>query len=613
MEILLTAVPMLPLASAAMLLLYGRHMGKSLVTGLGVGSIGLAALTVLVLAVQWQDATGPVTVMLWQWFSVGNFSVDLALRLDQLSLIWLCTITGIGFLIHLYSSEYMGGDDNYSRYFAYLNLFVAAMLLLVLGDSMLLLFLGWEGVGLCSYLLIGFWYRDSANGAAARKAFIVTRAGDAAMALGLFLLVAEFNTLNIQEIVLAASASWAAGEPLATLACALIFTGAVGKSAQLPLQTWLPDAMAGPTPVSALIHAATMVTAGIYLVARLNGLFVLAPDVLFAIAAVGVATALMAACAALAQHDIKRILAYSTISQLGYMFLALGVQAWDAGVFHMMTHAFFKALLFLAAGAVIECLHHEQDIRKMGGLRTHLPVPFWSFLIGSAALAALPATAGFASKDLILLRAWEVAGSGVWLWSVAAIAAMITALYSFKLVFVVFFGELKTEATHQPGWRMALPLTLLCGLSIVGGWISLPLAEVLPLAANDPAHGTIAIVSAAIPIVGVALAYFIFLGGQVNATGLTQSSAGRWTAQYWLQGWGMDRLYDRLLVQPYASLAQWWRGEPMDRVVALIMSSAVAIHEQLSTSQSGRLGRYVAVLSAGLIVMLTLMLLRATS
>ena len=478
---------------------------------------------------------------------------------------------------------------------------------------MLLLFLGWEGVGLCSYLLIGFWYGDSANGAAARKAFVVTRAGDAAMALGLFLLVAEFNTLNIQEVILAASASWQSGEPLATLACLLTFTGAVGKSAQLPLQTWLPDAMAGPTPVSALIHAATMVTAGIYLVARLNGLFVLAPDVLFAIAAVGVATALMAACAALAQHDIKRILAYSTISQLGYMFLALGVQAWDAGVFHMMTHAFFKALLFLAAGAVIECLHHEQDIRKMGGLRTHLPVPFWSFLIGSAALAALPATAGFASKDLILLRAWEVAGSGVWLWSVAAIAAMITALYSFKLVFVVFFGELKTEATHQPGWRMALPLTLLCGLSIVGGWISLPLAEVLPLAANDPAHGTIAIVSAAIPIVGVALAYFIFLGGQVNATGLTQSSAGRWTAQYWLQGWGMDRLYDRLLVQPYASLAQWWRGEPMDRVVALIMSSAVAIHEQLSTSQSGRLGRYVAVLSAGLIVMLTLMLLRATS
>ena len=245
METLLTAVPLLPLASAALLLLYGRNLPKPLVTGLGVGSVGLAALAVLSLVMQWQEAAGPVTVVLWQWLSVGSFSVDLALRLDQLSLIWLCTITGIGFLIHLYSSEYMDSDDNYSRYFAYLNLFVASMLLLVLGDSLLLLFLGWEGVGLCSYLLIGFWYRDAANGAAARKAFIVTRAGDAAMALGLFLLVAQFNTLNIQDIVEAASVAWSAGDTLPTLACGLIFAGAVGKSAQLPLQTWLPDAMAG--------------------------------------------------------------------------------------------------------------------------------------------------------------------------------------------------------------------------------------------------------------------------------------------------------------------------------------------------------------------------------
>ncbi|MDG1683310.1 MAG: NADH-quinone oxidoreductase subunit L [Luminiphilus sp.] len=612
MDILLTAVPMLPLTSAVLLLLFGRNMPQRLVTGLGVGSVGLAALSVLALALQWQDSAGPMTVLLWQWLSVGSFSVDLSLRLDQLSLIWLCTITGIGFLIHLYSSEYMSGDRDYSRYFAYLNLFVAAMLLLVLGDNLLLLYLGWEGVGLCSYLLIGFWYQDSANGAAARKAFIVTRAGDAAMALGLFLLVAEFNTLNIQAVIAAASRSWAAGETLPTLACVLILAGAVGKSAQLPLQTWLPDAMAGPTPVSALIHAATMVTAGIYLVARLSGLFLLAPDVLFAVAVVGVATALVAACAALAQTDIKRILAYSTISQLGYMFLALGVQAWDAGVFHMMTHAFFKALLFLSAGAVIECLHHEQDIRKMGGLRKALPVPFWSVLIGSAALAALPATAGFASKDLILLRAWEADG-GVWLWFVAAIAALITALYSFKLVFVVFFGNLQTEPTHQPGWRMALPLTLLCALSIVGGWISLPLAEVLPLPSGDPAHGTIAIVSAAIPIVGVALAYVIFQSGKLDASRVTQSTAGRRTAEYWLEGWGMDRFYAWLLVRPYARLAQWWRGEPMDHVVALLTGSAVVIHEQLSVSQSGRMGRYVAVLSAGLILMLTLMLIRTAT
>ena len=610
MELLLILVPAIPLASAALLLLYGRNLPRQLATLLGVGSIGASALVVVLLVLAWQAESVPLTVQLWQWFAVGSFSVDFALRLDQLSLIWLCTITGIGFLIHLYSSEYMAGDDNYSRYFAYLNLFVAAMLLLVLGDSLLLLFLGWEGVGLCSYLLIGFWYRDSANGAAARKAFIVTRAGDAAMALGLFLLVAEFNTLNIQEVITAASMSWVAGETLPTLACLLIFLGAVGKSAQLPLQTWLPDAMAGPTPVSALIHAATMVTAGIYLVARLNGLFVLSPDMLFAIALIGVATALMAACAALAQTDIKRILAYSTISQLGYMFLALGVQAWDAGVFHMMTHAFFKALLFLAAGAIIECLHHEQDIRNMGGLRSRLPVPFWSVLIGSAALAALPLTAGFASKDLILLRVWEVDGAGMWLWGLAAMAAVITALYSFKLVFVVFFGPMKTEPSHQPGWRMALPLTLLCALSLLGGWIALPLADVLPLPDTAPAHGAIAWVSAALPVVGVTLAYLIFQGRQLDTHRIERSAIGRWTAQYWLSGWGMDRLYDVLVVQPYARLAQWWRNEPLDRVVALITTTAVGIHGQLSATQSGRLGRYVSVLAVGLILMITLMLMR---
>ena len=475
MQLLLILVPTLPLLSATLLLLLGRNMPQRMVTALGVGSVGLAAAAVAVIARQWLMAPDPVTIVLWQWFAVQDFSVDISLHLDQLSIIWLCTITGIGFLIHLYSSEYMANDSDYSRYFAYLNLFVASMLILVLADNLLLLFLGWEGVGLCSYLLIGFWYADKANGAAARKAFLFTRAGDAVMALGLFLLVAEFNTLDIQQLVSSATDQWATGSLLPTLACALIFAGVVGKSAQLPLQTWLPDAMAGPTPVSALIHAATMVTAGIYLLTRLNGLYVLAPDVLWGVAVIGVITAVVAACAALAQNDIKRILAYSTISQLGYMFLALGIQAWEAGVMHMMTHAFFKALLFLAAGAVIECLHHEQDIRRMGGLRQRLPVPFWSFLIGSAALAALPFTAGFASKDLILLFAWEAGSGGVWLWSLAALGALITAIYSFKLIFVVFFGDLKTEPTHQPGWRMALPLGILGLFSIAGGLIVLPL------------------------------------------------------------------------------------------------------------------------------------------
>jgi NADH-quinone oxidoreductase subunit L len=611
MDLLLSLIPALPLASAAVLLLYGRNLPRSLVTMLGVGSIGLAALVVALLATQWSASGEPLRVLWWQWFAVGTFSVDIALYLDQLSLIWLCTITGIGFLIHLYSSEYMAHDTDYSRYFAYLNLFVASMLLLVLGDSLLLLFLGWEGVGLCSYLLIGFWHHESANGAAARKAFVVTRAGDAAMALGLFLLVAEFNTLNIRELVAAASEQWQAGNTLATLACALIFTGAVGKSAQLPLQTWLPDAMAGPTPVSALIHAATMVTAGIYLLARLNGLYVLAPDVLFAIAVIGVATSLMAACAALAQTDIKRILAYSTISQLGYMFLALGVQAWDAGILHMMTHAFFKALLFLAAGAVIECLHHEQDIRNMGGLRKSLAVPFWSFVIGSAALAALPATAGFVSKDLILLRAWEVSGSGVWLWGTAAVGAFITALYSFKLVFVVFFGEAKTEVSHQPGWRMATPLMVLCVFSIVGGYIALPLAEVLPLPGEEPAHGIIAWVSAAIPIAGVLVAYLLFLGKQLSLAAITQRAPAQWLAGFWHGGWGMDNLYRQLIVVPYTGLAKWWRNEPIDHLVALVTGSATFFNGVLATSQNGRLGRYVTLMVLGLLLMLLVLVLGA--
>ena len=607
MQLLLILVPTLPLLSATLLLLLGRNMPQRMVTALGVGSVGLAAAAVAVIARQWLMAPDPVTIVLWQWFAVQDFSVDISLHLDQLSIIWLCTITGIGFLIHLYSSEYMANDSDYSRYFAYLNLFVASMLILVLADNLLLLFLGWEGVGLCSYLLIGFWYADKANGAAARKAFLFTRAGDAVMALGLFLLVAEFNTLDIQQLVSSATDQWATGSLLPTLACALIFAGVVGKSAQLPLQTWLPDAMAGPTPVSALIHAATMVTAGIYLLTRLNGLYVLAPDVLWGVAVIGVITAVVAACAALAQNDIKRILAYSTISQLGYMFLALGIQAWEAGVMHMMTHAFFKALLFLAAGAVIECLHHEQDIRRMGGLRQRLPVPFWSFLIGSAALAALPFTAGFASKDLILLFAWEAGSGGVWLWSLAALGALITAIYSFKLIFIVFFGDLKTEPTHQPGWRMALPLGILGLFSIAGGLIVLPLDQIITIASGEPGHGLIAWISGAIPVLGVAIAYLLFQRGGIEHIGLIQSPFGRWLAGFWQGGWGMDTFYDLVIQRPYRALTQWWRNEPVDLLVAGVTSTATRIHSVLAATQNGSLGRYITVMVAGLILMLALL------
>ena len=396
------------------------------------------------------QAPDPFTLHLWTWMQVGSFSPDFAFYVDQLTIVMMSIITGVGFLIHLYSTEFMQDDSDYSRYFAYMNMFVAAMLILVMADNLLLLYLGWEGVGVCSYLLVGFWYKDPANGAASRKAFVVTRVGDTAMALGLFLLFVDLGTLQIQPMLQVANSIWISGDTIPTIATLLLLGGAVGKSAQLPLHTWLPDAMAGPTPVSALIHAATMVTAGVYLIARTHDLFILAPSVQLLVAFVGLATLLLAAFTALNQQDIKRILAYSTISQIGYMFMALGVGAWSAGIFHLMTHAFFKALLFLAAGAVIHCLHHEHNIFKMGGLRSKLPVVFWSFLIGSAALAALPFTSGFFSKDQILLSAYEIHGVGPWLWAGGLLGALLTAIYSFRLVFIVFYGDCLLYTSPSP-------------------------------------------------------------------------------------------------------------------------------------------------------------------
>ena len=404
-------IPLLPFISSVLLIVSAGSLPRRLIAVMGAGSVGLSALVVLSVALGYMQNPVPYTLNLWTWMQVGSFAPGISFYIDQLTIVMMSVITGVGFLIHLYSTEFMQDDSDYSRYFAYMNMFVAAMLVLVMADNLLLLYLGWEGVGVCSYLLVGFWYKDPANGAASRKAFVVTRIGDTAMALGLLLLLTHLGTLQIQPMMQAANATWAVGDTLPAVAALLLLGGAVGKSAQLPLHTWLPDAMAGPTPVSALIHAATMVTAGVYLIARTHDLFLLAPDVQLLVALIGLVTLLLAAFTALNQHDIKRILAYSTISQIGYMFLALGVGAWSAGIFHLMTHAFFKALLFLAAGAVIHCLHHEHDIFKMGGLRKKLPVVFWSFLLGSAALAALPFTSGFFSKDPILLSAYSVQAS----------------------------------------------------------------------------------------------------------------------------------------------------------------------------------------------------------
>src|SRR5277367_1171500 len=383
----------LPFASAAVLALFGSRLSHRVVAFLGAGSIGLAAVVSILISISFLSSPPPAnayTQHLWTWMSTGGFQPEIAFYLDPVSLLMLLVVTFVSFLIHLYSAEYMHDDEGYARFFAYMNLFVASMITLILANNLLLLYLGWEGVGLCSFLLIGFWYQEPANVRAAGKAFIVTRFGDTAFAVGLFLLFTRLGTLDIQELMHRASEHWAIGSGAAIAAAALLLGGAVGKSAQLPLQTWLPDAMAGPTPTSALIHAATMVTAGVYLIARTHVLFTLAPVVQFAVAIIGAATMLLSAFSALAQRDMKRVLAYSTISQIGYMFLALGLGAWSAAMFHFMTHAFFKALLFLAAGVVIHAVHHEQDMFKMGGLRAELPVVFWSFLIGGSALAGLP-------------------------------------------------------------------------------------------------------------------------------------------------------------------------------------------------------------------------------
>ncbi|NND81701.1 MAG: NADH-quinone oxidoreductase subunit L [Gammaproteobacteria bacterium] len=604
-------IPLFPFVSSVLLMVTAGRMPRTMVALLGAGSVGLSALVVLGAGLEFMRAPEPFTLTLWHWMQVDGFNPEFAFYFDQLTLVMMSVITGVGFLIHLYSTEFMQDDRDYSRYFAYMNMFVAAMLILVMADNLLLLFLGWEGVGVCSYLLVGFWYEDPANGAASRKAFVVTRVGDAAMALGLFLLFTELGTLTIQPMLEAANQTWASGDTLAALAALLLLGGAVGKSAQLPLHTWLPDAMAGPTPVSALIHAATMVTAGVYLIARTHGLFLLAPDVLLLVALVGLITLLLAAFTALNQHDIKRILAYSTISQIGYMFLALGVGAWSAGIFHLMTHAFFKALLFLAAGAIIHCLHHEHDIFKMGGLRKKLPVVFWSFMIGAAALAALPFTAGFFSKDQILLSAFElhapIAGIGPWLWAGGLLGALLTAIYSFRLVFIVFFGAAQTEPDKQPGWRMAGPLSLLCVLSIIGGWFVLPLSSVFPAADGHHVSGLVEGISIGVPLLGVAFAWLIYYRRSLPVTGITESDSGVALRGYWYRGWDFDRLYDSLLVNPFVAVSSALKSEWVDAIYHSVVRFCQALHRGLSQSQTGKMRWYATSMVFGLIALITLL------
>ena len=420
----------------------------------------------------------------WSWIHVGSLQVDVSLVADRLSSIMLLVVTGVGSLIHIYSAGYMKGDAGYAKFFAYLNLFLFAMLMLVLSSNLLGLFVGWEGVGLCSYLLIGFWYEKGWPAEAGQKAFVVNRIGDACFLLGSFLLIDVFGTLDLSDIGAAVPAMLAEHSGKLTWAALLLFGGACGKSAQLPLFTWLPDAMAGPTPVSALIHAATMVTAGIYLIVRLNPLFAAAPEVLTFIGCVGAATAFLGGSTALAQNDIKKVLAYSTVSQLGYMFLGLSTGNFAAAIFHLVTHAFFKALLFLGAGSVIHGMHEEQDMRRMGGLRAHMPRTFWTFFAGAMALSGLPLMSGFFSKDEILAYTFAAGGLHLALWLVGLVTAALTAFYTWRMVSLTFFGAERFDAAHvhphESPSNMTVPLMVLAVLSVLGGLLGLPEVFHLP-------------------------------------------------------------------------------------------------------------------------------------
>ena len=604
-----------PLVGFLLLATLRTRLSENTAAVIGVGSMGLSALTALYVGIDFMQNIpqgGAYVQTLWTWMQVGDFTANFALHLDGLSLTMLGVVTGVGFFIHLFASWYMRGEAGYERFFSYMNLFVASMLLLVLGDNLGLLYLGWEGVGLCSYLLIGFYYSDKANGEAAIKAFTVTRVGDVFMAIGLFILFQQLGTLDIQQILTLAPQHWQVGDPMVVAATLMLLGGAVGKSAQLPLQTWLADAMAGPTPVSALIHAATMVTAGVYLIARTHGLFLLAPDVLYLVGIVGAVTLVLAGFSALVQTDIKRVLAYSTMSQIGYMFLALGVGAWQAAIFHLMTHAFFKALLFLSAGAVIVACHHEQNIFKMGGLRKKIPFVYACFLIGGGALAAFPfLTVGFYSKDAIL---WQAFASGhTELFWAGLLGAFFTSIYTFRLIFIVFHGEEKTHAHEIHGVTYWLPLGVLLVLStVVGSWIHQPLEGVLPAfvdTGSEEAKHWVEMLAIGTGLVGLALSAFLFLGERRLATAVANSAIGQLLSRLWLNGWGFDWLYNLLFVKPYLLLVHINRHDAIDKTWGLIPRLAKMGHDSLSVSENGRIRWYTSSIALGAVLVLGAVLL----
>ncbi len=648
-------IPAFPLVAVLLNLLFGDRLGKKGTSVLACGAVLLAfvaaARAVMQLAGMPEEDRRIVETA-YTWMRVGDFSANVSFLLDPLSAIMVLVVTGVGSLIHIYSTAYMAEDPSFRRFFLYLNLFMFAMLTLVLADNYLLMFVGWEGVGLCSYLLIGFWHEKQTATDAGKKAFIVNRIGDFGFILGLFFLVNWTGSVDFERVFAAAPHLFPVGGFAITAATLLLFLGATGKSAQLPLYVWLPDAMEGPTPVSALIHAATMVTAGVYMVVRSHVLFQMAPMTLEVVAIIGAATALMAATIGLAQNDIKRVLAYSTVSQLGYMFFACGVGAFGAGIFHVMTHAFFKALLFLGAGSVIHGMHHEQDMRKMGGLAKKMPVTHLTMLIATIAIAGIPPFAGFFSKDEILAGAFASGHYGIWI--AGLIGAMMTAFYMFRLYVLTFQGKPRFNegnahaahgadahghdahgaheahghghAVHESPAAMTIPLLILAALSIIGGFVGLPFqegghildrwlrpvlegAEGLPhAAAHHLSHATewgLIGLSVAIAAFGIFMAFRAYLQNPAMATALRQRFSGLHNAllnKYWV-----DEFYDAIAVSPIYRLSQWlWRffdEKVVDGIVNGVGYTLEGGSAILRLFQTGYVGTYALFITLGVLAL----------
>jgi len=631
-KVLIALVPILPLIGFLLVALNTKRFVQGVTSIIACGSVLASfgiSLSLFILLLNAPEGT-QYTVTLFDWINAGSFSSSVSFLIDPLSSLMLLIITGVGFLIHVYSIGYMHHDEGYNRFFSYLNLFVFFMLLLVMGSNYLLMFVGWEGVGLCSYLLIGFWFKNQDYNNAANKAFIMNRIGDLGLVLGVILIFVNFGSLQYTDVF--ANAMTKDTQTL-TLITVLLFIGAMGKSAQIPLYTWLPDAMAGPTPVSALIHAATMVTAGIYMVARNNILYTLSPIALELVLYTGLITAVFAATIAVAQNDIKKVLAYSTVSQLGLMFVALGLGSYSTGIFHMATHAFFKALLFLCAGSVIHALSNEQDIRRMGGLRKYLPITFFTFLIGVLAISGIPPFAGFFSKDEILANAFS---HSYLVWGVAAFASLLTSFYMFRLFFLTFYGterawEKAMSHIHESPASITIPLSVLAVLSFAGGFMGVPeslggshwLSEFLtPVFSQSLSivqhhhldHATEYMLMATIvglTIVTIVIAYVIYVSKKSVPTPESEKLNPVHNIVY--KKYLIDEIYHALIVRPLYALSHAFdifiERLGIDRIVNGMGDSVQEGSKTLRLLQNGGIGFYIFAMVIGIIVLLTLTVL----